>query len=98
MNEPRREPLPEAPVVPLEYAGLWIAWNRDLTRIVASGSTFDEVHDAAVAAGEPRPVLGKAPPADVFSTGVYQFDAIPHPRRRPVRNRLASNFPETHRS
>jgi hypothetical protein len=80
MTEPRREPLPEAPVVPLEYAGLWIAWNRDLTRIVASASTFDEAHDAAVAAGEPRPVLGKAPWTpwiDVFSTGVYQLDSVP---------------------
>jgi len=64
MTEQRREPLSEAPVVPLEYAGRWIAWNRDLTRIVASGSTFDEAHEAAVAAGEPRLVLGKAPHAD----------------------------------
>ena len=69
MTEQRREPLPEAPVVPLEYAGRWLAWNRELTRIVASGSTFDEAHDAAIAAGEPRPVLGKAPRADVWFVG-----------------------------
>jgi hypothetical protein len=77
MTEPSREPLPEAPVVPLEYAGLWLAWNRDLTRIIASGTTIDEAHDAAVAAGEPRPVLGKAPRADVLATGLLHFDAFP---------------------
>ncbi len=77
MTEPRREPLPEKPIVPLEYAGLWIAWDRDHIRIIASGTTIDEVHDAAVAAGEPRPVLGKAPRADVLETGVFQLDAFP---------------------
>jgi hypothetical protein len=69
MPERQPEPLPEAPVVPIEYAGRWIAWNRELTRIIASGSTFDEAHDAAVAAGEPRPVLGKAPRPDVWFVG-----------------------------
>jgi hypothetical protein len=69
MAEERREPLPESPIVPLEYAGLWIAWDRTLTRIIASGSTYDEAHDAATAAGEPRPVLGKAPRGDIWFVG-----------------------------
>jgi hypothetical protein len=77
MTDRQREPLSEAPVVPLEYAGLWIAWDRDHARIVASGTTFNEAYDAAVAAGEPKPILGKAPLADTFSTGIYQLDAFP---------------------
>jgi hypothetical protein len=69
MSDPPSESPPESPVVPIEYAGLWIAWNRDLDRIIASGSTFNEAYDAAIAAGEPRPVLGKAPRADVWFVG-----------------------------
>ena len=53
------------PLVPKKYAGLWIAWNRGRTQIVASGRTFDEAHRAAVAACESEPVLAKAPRADV---------------------------------
>lgn len=69
MAEDRKQPLPERPVVPLEYAGLWIAWDRSHTRIVASGTSLIETLDAAIAAGEPRPILGKAPRADVFFIG-----------------------------
>jgi len=65
----RRESIPEAPVVPLEYAGRWIAWDRDHTRIVASGPTFDAAYQAAIAAGEPEPILGKAPQADLWFVG-----------------------------
>lgn len=40
-------------------AGPWIAWNRDRTRIVASGTTFDEVKSRAAAAGEAQVVLAR---------------------------------------
>ena len=69
MTEQRREPLPEAPVVPLEYAGLWIAWDRDHTRIVASGRTIEAAFEAAIAAGEPEPILARAPDAEIHFVG-----------------------------
>jgi hypothetical protein len=52
------------PVVPIEYAGLWIAWDRQQARIVSSGTTVAEARDRAIAAGEPRPLLAKVPPVD----------------------------------
>ncbi len=67
MSELRGESIADSPVVPIEYAGLWIAWNRELDRIIASGATFDQAYAAAIAAGEPRPVLVKAPRREVVS-------------------------------
>jgi hypothetical protein len=57
------------PTVPREYAGKWIAWDHEMTRIVASGKSIDEVLEAAAKAGEPDPVLDKVPPADVHLIG-----------------------------
>jgi hypothetical protein len=57
------------PTVPIEYAGKWIAWNHEMTRIVASGTTPREVRDAAVQAGESNPILGKSPPANIRVVG-----------------------------
>ncbi len=59
----------EHPTVPREYAGKWIAWDHEMTRIVASGTTPAEVLDAAKKAGEQNPVLAKTPPADVRLIG-----------------------------
>ena len=59
-------------VVPLQYAGLWIAWDYDGTHIVASGRTFEEVVNAAAAAGETRPVFAKVPKADVRFVGLHR--------------------------
>jgi len=53
------------PIVPIEYAGLWIAWNREATRIVASGRTLDDAIRAAEAAGEEEPSFEKLPKANV---------------------------------
>jgi hypothetical protein len=61
-NEPR---FSATPAVPLEYAGLWIAWDYQGTRIVASGRTIEEVMKAAADAGETRPVFAKVPRANV---------------------------------
>lgn len=49
--------------VPREYCGKWIAWNHERTKIVASGRTYRETREAAEKAGEPRPILTKAPEA-----------------------------------
>lgn len=57
------------PTVPIEYAGKWIAWDRALTRIVASADSLTEVLNAAKKAGEPDPILDKVPPADVRLIG-----------------------------
>jgi hypothetical protein len=57
------------PIVPKEYAGKWIAWDHERTRIVASGSTPREARDAAIKAGELHPILGKSPPANVRTIG-----------------------------
>ena len=56
-------------VVPIEYAGQWIAWDQTGTRIVASGRTIEEALRAAEAAGEKEPVLAKAPKAGVHFVG-----------------------------
>jgi hypothetical protein len=52
------------PPVPKEYAGKWVVWNRDQTKIVASGRTFDEAKRAAARAGQTAVILGKIPPAE----------------------------------
>jgi hypothetical protein len=57
------------PTVPKEFAGKWIAWDHDMTRIVASGTTPREVRDAALKAGEANPILGKSPSANVRMIG-----------------------------
>ncbi len=77
VTEQQREPLPESPIVPLEYAGLWIAWDRDHTRIVANGQTIDAAYKAALEAGEPKPILGKAPDADIFFVASPRFETLP---------------------
>ena len=69
MVEERHDPLPEHPIVPLEYAGLWIAWDRDHTRIVASGRTIEAAFEDAIAAGEPEPILARAPDAEIHFVG-----------------------------
>lgn len=57
------------PAVPIEFAGKWIAWNATETHIIASGQSFDEALDAALAAGERDPVLTKVPRVDVRFVG-----------------------------
>jgi hypothetical protein len=52
------------PIIPIEFSGLWIAWNFDETKILASGSSYSKAKRSALATGEPRPVLVKAPPAN----------------------------------
>ena len=49
---------------PFEFAGQWVAWNEDRTRIVAHGARFGEVRAQAIDAGCREPlmqrVLGKS--------------------------------------
>jgi hypothetical protein len=66
------QPMPDAhpPRVPIEYAGKWIAWNARRTEIIASGTSLVEAKSAAEAAGEPAPILTKAPQLDARFIGV----------------------------
>jgi hypothetical protein len=59
----------EPPIVPIEYAGKWIAWDYEQTRIIASGCTYAETIRAAQATGEKRPILEKAPDVRVRFIG-----------------------------
>lgn len=53
------------PIVPLKYAGMWIAWSYDHSKIVASGKTLMEAKQKAHKAGEARPWLDRTPDPDV---------------------------------
>ena len=65
--DPRQHTQPDqVPVVPLEYAGQWLAWTRDLKRIVAHGTTLDEVAQFAQQAGESDVVFEKVPRPNSF--------------------------------
>ena len=59
----------KAPLVPKKYAGKWIAWNHNHTRIIASARTFGEARSAAQTKGETDPLLDKVPSADVRFVG-----------------------------
>jgi hypothetical protein len=59
----------EPPIVPIEYSGLWIAWDQAQTKIIASGKTFAEVKRAAEKAGECDPLFDKVPRSDVRFVG-----------------------------
>ena len=59
----RRDRSPDTSRVSPEYAGLWTVWNREQTRIIGSGHTFEEAKQAAAAAGEQAVILAKAPDA-----------------------------------
>ena len=59
----KTDPLPAAP---FEYAGQWVAWNKEGTEIVAHGRELAAVHDAAIAAGHSDCVLEKVPKANTI--------------------------------
>ena len=44
---------------PLTYAGQWVAWNQNRTRILSHGFEFREVRAQAQAAGCDAPLLQK---------------------------------------
>ncbi len=57
------------PAAPIEFAGQWVAWNKQQTRIVAHGFKIAEVHEAALAARHPKAIFQKVPEADVYFIG-----------------------------
>lgn len=59
----------EIPIVPIEYAGQWIAWNEDHTKIVASGKTLREADENAIATEEKHLWFEKIPSSTDFFSG-----------------------------
>lgn len=55
--------------VPIEYAGKWVAWNADHSRIVACSDSLEEIWQIAKAACIPDPVFEKVPRSDVRFVG-----------------------------
>lgn len=59
------------PIVALDqYGGKWIAWNRQATRIIATGRTLDEVLRAVEETGEKSPSYEKVPKGMRFTGGM----------------------------
>ena len=59
-------PLP----APVDYAGQWVAWNKQRTQIVAHGTDMAKVHAAAVAAGHSNPIVQRVRHPDVHFIGM----------------------------
>ncbi len=57
-------------IAPVEYAGKWVAWNKDHTRIVGHGDTMKEALVAARSAGHEQVALQRVPPVDEVLIGV----------------------------
>ena len=51
---------------PFEYAGQWVAWNNEQTKIVAHGPDLAGVHAAANAAGCSDAILEKVRKPGLF--------------------------------
>lgn len=67
----RRGPRKKEPVVvPKEYGGQWIAWNREHTAIIGHGVTLAEARQRALATGEEDPGYEWVPPANCRIVGV----------------------------
>jgi hypothetical protein len=65
LNDPRR-PKP----APAQYAGQWVAWNKDGTAIIAHGSDVALVREAAIAAGCSLALLQKVHRPDRMQIGL----------------------------
>lgn len=59
----------EIPIVPLEFAGQWIAWNEDHTKIIASAKHLPEAHQKALKTGEKHFWMSKVPSSKDFFGG-----------------------------
>jgi len=62
----------EVPIVPKDFAGMWIAWNANATEIIASGPDLETVRQDAEEAGEANPSFEKVPPAEARIVGAIR--------------------------
>lgn len=51
--------------VPIEYAGKWVAWSADHTRIVSSADSLQDARNVAFSLGEATPWMDKIPDANI---------------------------------
>jgi hypothetical protein len=49
------------PLIPIQYAGEWIAWDSARRQIVAHGLSMSGVRRDAIAGGHADPILQKVP-------------------------------------
>ena len=56
--------------VPIEYAGQWVAWTRDHSKILAHSDTIQELWRIVQERGIKEPVFEKVPRADVRFVGM----------------------------
>ena len=56
--------------VPVEYAGKWVAWNSDHSRIVAHSDSVQHLWQVVQADRIPDPIFEKVPRADVRFVGM----------------------------
>jgi hypothetical protein len=56
-NNPQKSQLSHPPAAPPEFAGQWVAWNKERTKIVAHGDDMAFVHRSAIAIGHPNAIL-----------------------------------------
>ena len=59
---------PDRGAMRLEHAGKWLAWTEDESRIVAVGSTAEEVREIAKHTGHSRFIYDWVPPAESRQT------------------------------
>jgi len=57
------------PVVSKKYAGKWIVWNREQTKILGSGDTLHQVREAVNAKDTSQAVFATAPKEDIRFVG-----------------------------
>ena len=57
LDEAKKRFPDRLPPAPLEYAGQWVAWNKEHARIVVHGRNYGEVYAEAIAAGCPTPLM-----------------------------------------
>ena len=59
MSTSKKEMPPIPRPAPVEFAGQWVAWNRERTEVVAHGRDFIEVHREVLALGYPNAIFQK---------------------------------------
>ena len=57
------------PIVPKKYAGKWIAWNADRSKILGSGRTLAEVKQTITTKDDQEAVFAKAPQDSIRFVG-----------------------------
>ena len=64
IEQERKSQSNKTVVVPKHYAGQWIVWDRQRTKILGSGENLQELKAMALVAGEDEPAYEWVPPAN----------------------------------